>query len=198
MSAIVRYSSSIAIVAGLCAVTGCAPGIDQLVDESLADDVEGAQDALWEYRGALLADPEQTIAGIDFLADARPIYEDPAYVLGAGQYTLLAASGSAEGTTLTLVAVGGAQTGGGWWYQQQSAVVCFDLRFPADEDAIHTEASDCSGGGGHGLGDIADFDQYGEPISLDELDVRRTVTEADHPPPICQCHSGGDCDCPGG
>lgn len=197
-SAIVRYSSSVAIVAGLWGMTGCAPSFDQLVDDSLADSVENAQDDLWDYRRALVTDPEQTIAEVGFLSDARPIYDDPAHILGGAQYTLLAASSSAKETTLTLVAIGGAQTGGGWWYKQGSAVVCFDLRFPADEEAIYTESSDCTDGEGHGLADIAVFAQHGEPIPLDQLDVRRAVTKTDYPPPICQCHSGGDCDCPGG
>jgi hypothetical protein len=72
------------------------------------------------------------------------------------------------------------------------------MRFPKTESTIYTDPSDCSDGQGHGLREIAEFDRHGDPISLDELDVRRVVTEADFQPLPCQCGSGGSCDCPGG
>lgn len=193
-----RIVSSIILIPALLGITACAPSVDTLVERSLADSVENAQDDLWSYREQVIADPDAAIASIDFVSDARPIYDDPTYDMGDAQYVLLATSSSPGEATLTLVAFGGAETGGGLWYEQESAVVCFDLRFSADDDSLHTEPSDCTDGQGNGVDDIPGFDEHGEPIALDRLEVRRTVTPADHPPPICQCHSGSECDCPGG
>lgn len=188
----------VVVVGSGCSAITLMPSLDDELDRSLAHMVESAQDSLWDFRDGLATDPEATLPQTGFVSDARPAYQDPAFTVGGGSLTLLGLSTSPEGTTLILATSGGASSGGGWFYQSRSAAVCFTLRFPVDEAAIHTEPSDCSDGQGHGLKDLAEFERHGDPVPLDDLDVRRTVTEADFPALPCQCSSGGDCDCPGG
>lgn len=190
--------SVLGLVAAGCSTVSFTPSLDDELHARLAHMVESAQDDLWWYRDALAADPEATLPQIDFVSDARPSYDDPALVPGGGTYTLLGVSSSPEGTSLTLATSAGASSGGGWFYQSRSAAVCFTLHLPLDDAAIQTSASDCTDGRGHGLSDVADYARHGEPVSLDVLDVRRTVTEEDYRPLPCRCSSGGDCDCPGG
>lgn len=173
----------LAVIVG--ALAGCAPNIGTLMRGSLADNVEDAQDVLWEYRDQIVRDPETTIAELDMFGDARD---------GSGEghrlYTLLALEHADGDLTLTLAVQGGAQTGGGLWYQQSTAVTCVDFVFPGSAAEIRAEEGAC--------GDAVDAVSYDEVVPFSELQVRESVTVADYPPPICQCHSGGDCDCPGG
>lgn len=180
-----RVAAGAALVIAVGALAGCAPSIGALVRDSLADSVEGAQDSLWEHRDQIVSDPEAAVAGLDAIGDARDGAEG-----GSHLYTLLALADSGDEVTLTLAVTGSAVTGGGHWYQQSSAVTCVDFVFPEAADEIRTEGTAC--------GALPDADRYDEVVPVTELQVRESVTVADYPPPICQCHSGGDCDCPGG
>lgn len=189
---------SVTVAAAGCSTFTLTPSLEGQLHDNLAYMVESAQDDLWEYRDQLARDPEGTLAGIGFVSDARPAFEDPVNEVGGGTYILLGLSSSPEETTLVLATSAGASSGGGWFYQSRTAAVCFTLRFPQAESAIHTDSSDCTDGRGNSLSDLPEAERYGEPIPLDGLDVRRTVTDADFKPLPCQCHSGGDCNCPGG
>lgn len=180
-----RVAAGAALVVIVGALTGCAPSIGTLVRDSLAESVEDAQDSLWEHRDQIVSDPEAAVAGLGFVHDAREGADD-----GSGLYTLVALDQADDTVTLTLVVGGGATTGGGHWYQQSSAATCVDFVFPQAAAEIRAEDAVC--------GDIPDADRYDEVVPFRDLDVRESVTAADYPPPICQCHSGGDCDCPGG
>lgn len=184
----VRVAAGVALVLAAAALAGCAQSIDSLVRDNLADEVEQAQDTLWEYRDQIARDPEAAVAGLDFLADARAGAVD-----GAGPYTLVDLRSAADKTTLTLVVRGGATTGGGMWAEQAYALTCVDVVFPRAVDEIRVEEAACAD-----IPDIPDVRSYEEIVPFGELEVRETVTAEDYPPPICQCHSGGDCDCPGG
>jgi len=181
-----------------CSSVSLTPSLDDELHADLTHMVESARNDLWSYRDSLATDPEGTLPQIGSVSDARPLYEDPTAVLKGGVYTLLGVSSSHEGAALTLATSADAHSGGGWFYQSRSAAVCFVLRFPVEERVVHADPSDCTDGRGHGLIDVADYARHGDPISLRELDVRRTVTEADFQPLPCQCSSGGRCDCPGG
>jgi hypothetical protein len=180
-----RVAAAFVLALTIGVTTGCAPSIDTLVRDSLADAVEGGQDVLWEYRDQIVSDPEAAIAGLDFIGDARVGADD-----GNHSYTLLALDESEDSVTLTLAVDGGAETGGGLWYQQSNAVTCIDLVFPTAAAEIRVEGAAC--------GDDADVAGYEQVVPFGDLQVREVVTVADYPPPVCQCHSGGDCDCPGG
>lgn len=156
-----------------------------MVRATLVDGVERAQDALWEYRGQIVRDPEAAIAGLDFIGDARTGTDG-----GAHQYALLDVDSAAGNTTLTLVVHGGAATGGGWSYEQSEAVTCVDFVFPEAADEIRVEPAECA--------DLPEASRHDDIVPFGDLQVREVVTAADYPPPICQCHSGSDCDCPGG
>lgn len=168
-------------------LVGCAPSIDGMVNGSLEEAVERAQDVLWEHRERIVADPEPTIAGLGFVSDYRAGVFDPD---GSASYTLFDLQETGEGTALTLLAGGGAQTGGGWTYDQRTAAVCFTLTFAADRNSISTSPATCP--------DIPRPERYDSIVPLDELNPRLLVTNEDYPPPICQCYSGSPCDCPGG
>jgi hypothetical protein len=170
-------------------LAGCAQSIDSSVRSSVAESVERAQDDLWSYRADLAADPEATIAGLGIFTDSRGGAPAPADGFYA-QYELIDLTTNDDGSRITMLSAGGATTGGGWTYDHRDAATCFTLFFPVAGDRIDTEAADC--------GDIPRLATYDEVIDFDELDVRREVTDDDHPAPICQCHSGGSCDCPGG
>lgn len=180
-----RIAAGAVLAATVGVLAGCAPSIGTLMRDSLADSVEDAQDVLWEYRDQMVEDPEATVAGLDFIVDARGGADT-----GSHLYTLLADEEAGDGVALTLAVEGGAETGGGLWYQQSTAVTCVDFVFPEAAAEIRTEGAAC--------GDAVDAASYDEVVPFSDLQVRETVTAADHPPPICQCHSGGDCDCPGG
>lgn len=182
----VGVATTVAVTA-ILALTGCAPSLTDRVKSSAADAVEHAQDDLWEYRDGFVSDPEETLAQLAYITDTRNGLPDPDQY---GQYTLMGMDTGADGTSLTLLASGGASNGGGWWYEQRTAAVCFTLTFPASEDSILTAPAECV--------DIPQLDLYDEILPLDALDVRREVTSADYPAPICQCYSGSECDCPGG
>lgn len=205
----IAYGLSGLIVVGLVALAiapivksaASPPGAsarDGELYRSLAHMVESAQEDLWQFREDLAHDPEATIPEIWFVSDARPIYGDPSFAVGGGTYTLLGASTTSEGSTLTLATSGSTESGGGWFYSHKRAAVCFELFFPAEEAAIHTSSSDCTDGNGHGLADVPAFERHGAPVSIDELTLRRTVTDEDFQPLPCQCSSGGSCECPGG
>ena len=179
----VVFGALLAVAVGTLA--GCAQTIQTLVRDSLAESVEDAQDDLWEYREQIVSDPEAAVAGLDFMADARVGADDGHHV-----YTLLAIQETDEAVTLTLAVDGWAATGGGLWYQESNAVTCVDFVFPESAAEIRGEGVAC--------GDLPDADSYDDVVPFSELRVRESVTVADYPPPICQCHSGGDCDCPGG
>lgn len=192
---------AIGLAALLATECGVMPSPETELQDALAGSVNRAQDTFWPYRVGIVSDPETAITRIGFLSDVRPAYVDPSFVPAGGSYKLLGLSASADGTSLILATSAGVETGGGLFYDQRSAAVCFELRFPAGERKIHTLASDCTDGAGHGLADVADvidYARYGEPQSIDGLDVRRTVTAEDYPSLPCQCASGGTCDCPGG
>ncbi|GGD64761.1 hypothetical protein [Microbacterium murale] len=202
---VARRMLVLAVLGGVITATaGCStslmmPSLDDRLKGSLASMIESAQDDLWQFRGALATDPEGTLPGISFVSDARPAYGDPAFAVGEGAYTLLGVASSPDAATLTLATSAGASTGGGWFYESRNATVCFTLRFPTTESAIHTGPADCSDGQGHRLSDVENFfERHGDPIPFEELDVRATVTEADFQPLHCQCYSGSECDCPGG
>lgn len=171
---------------------------DEALHRSLAGMVEGSPEDLWQFRDQLAHHAEATIPEIWFVSDARPIYDDPAYAVGGGTYTLLGVATTPEGSTLTLATSAGTESGGGLFYSQRNAAVCFNLFFPSAEQAIHTSSSDCTDGNGHGLADGPEFERFGVPISLDDMTLRLIVTSEDFPPLPCQCTSGGSCDCPGG
>ena len=180
-----RVAAGVVLAIAVGALVGCAPSIGSLVRDSLAESVEDAQDSLWEHRDQIVSDPEAAIVGLDVIGDARDGTED-----GSHLYTLLALADDEDEVTLTLAVTGSAVTGGGHWYQQSSAVTCVDFVFPEAAAEIRAEGAAC--------GDIPDADKYDEVVPFTELQVRDSVTVADYPPPVCQCHSGGDCDCPGG
>ena len=171
------------------ALAACGPSIIDQTRASVADSVERAQDDLWPYRADLATDPETTIAELGIFTDARNGAPAPADGFYA-QYELINLTTTSDESRITMLSAGGATTGGGWTYDQRDAATCYTLIFPVAGDRIDTEAADC--------GDIPRLAKYDEVIDFDELDVRREVTVADHPAPICQCTSGGSCDCPGG
>lgn len=181
----VRVAAGVALVLTASALAGCAPSIDSLVRDNLAGGVEEVQDTLWEYRDQIARDPEAAVAGLDFLGDARA-----GVVEGARPYTLVDLESAADGATLTLVVRGGATTGGGLWAEQALALTCVDFVFPRAVDEIRVEEAACT--------DVPDIRSDEEIVPFRDLPVRESVTAEDYPPPICQCHSGGDCDCPGG
>lgn len=176
-----------ALALAALSLTGCAPSIDDLVSNSLEDSVEKAQDSLWEYRDQLASSPDATVPDLYFVRDARGGVDDPD---ANYSYTLFALDVTADDATLTLLATGGAQTGGGWWYEQRNAAVCFKLTFPRDEKTIETTPASCP--------DVTLLDRFDEVVRLEDLSPRLVVTEDDHPALTCQCHSGSDCECPGG
>ena len=176
-----------AAVLSAASLTGCAPSIDDMVNGSLEEAVERAQDDLWDYRAQIITDPEVAIAELGFVSDYRQRIDNPE---GSASYTLFDLEETGEGTALTLLAGGGAQTGGGWWYDQRTAAVCFTLTFAPDAKSISTSPATCP--------DPPRPERYDSVVPLEELNPRTVVTEEDHPPPVCQCSSGGDCDCPGG
>lgn len=184
----VRVVAGIALVLTAAALAGCAQSIDSLARDNLADDVEHAQDALWEFRDQIARDPEAAVTGLDFVADARAGAVD-----GASTYTLVDLGSAADDATLTIVVRGGATTGGGMWAEQAYALTCVDFVFPRAVDEIRVEEAACAD-----ILDVLDVRSDEEIVPFRELEVREAVTAADYPPPICQCHSGGDCDCPGG
>lgn len=190
--------SALAMATAGCSGVSLTSSLEDELRTGLAHMVESAQEDLWRYRDSLAADPEAALLQIDFVSDARPSYDDPAFVPGGGTYVILGVSSSPEGASLTLATSAGASSGGGWFAQSRSAAVCFTLQFPVEDQSIHTDTSDCTDGQGHGLSDVTEYERHGDPISLDDLDVRRTVTEDDFQPLPCQCSSGGDCNCPGG
>jgi hypothetical protein len=181
-----RSLAAVAIVAGAAILIGCAPNIENLVRNSLAGSIEDAQDSMWEHRGKIVTDPATTIAELSLASDLR----DGTDELDGNPVKLLALNSTDEGTTLTLLASGGAQTGGGWWYTQREAAVCFTLTFPRGEELIETGPADCP--------NIPVLDGIEDIVPLGELDVRLTTTRADYADSVCQCYSGSECDCPGG
>ncbi|MCB8044663.1 hypothetical protein JM654_12080 [Microbacterium oxydans] len=66
-----RIAAGAVLAATVGVLAGCAPSIGTLMRDSLADSVEDAQDMLWEYRDQMIEDPEATVAGFDFIVDAR-------------------------------------------------------------------------------------------------------------------------------
>ncbi|WP_314650766.1 hypothetical protein [uncultured Microbacterium sp.] len=168
-------------------LTSCGPSITDLVERSTASSVEDMQDDLWEYRDDIVADPETTVVALGRFIDFRQGVP-PGYTRGGT--LLLDVSDASDGPALTLLTSGGASTGGGWTYDQQTAAVCFTLTFPTTRDRIVTTPAMCP--------DLPQLENFDRIYSLEELDVRREVTIADYPAPICQCHSGSECDCPGG
>ncbi|MFK3835987.1 hypothetical protein [Microbacterium sp. NPDC087868] len=176
-----------AVALSVIALTACVPSITDILQRSTASSVEQIQDDLWPYRADIVTDPEQAIVALGFIADARhgvPLEDN------RGGTLLLNISDGEDGPALTLLASGGAQTGGGWTYDQQSAAVCVTLTFPQTRDRIVTTPARCP--------DIPQLEHFDRVYSLDDLDVRREVTDADYPAPVCQCYSGSPCDCPGG
>lgn len=169
------------------ALTACVPSITDLLQRSAASSVERMQDDLWHYRDEIVADPEAAIIALGYITDAREGVP-PEY--NRDRTLLLDMSDANSGPALTLLTSGGAETGGGWTYDQQSAAVCFTLTFPLTRDRIVTTPVPCP--------DIPQLEHFDRVYSLDELDVRREVTVADYPAPVCQCYSGSPCDCPGG
>ncbi len=176
----------VGFVAAAAMLVGCAPSIENLVRVSLADSIEDAQDSMWEHRGKIVTDSEATIAELSLASDLR----DGTDELDGNPLKLLDLDKRGDGTTLTLLALGGAQTGGGWWYEQRQGAVCFTLTFPRGEEIVETGPADCP--------DIPELDGIEDVVPLEELDVRITATKADYPDSVCQCYSGSECDCPGG
>lgn len=180
-----RCAAGIAVVVTMGAIAGCAPNIESMLRGSLADNVEDAQDTLWDYREQIVFDPEAAIAELDFIGDARLAPD-----ADGRQYTLTALDDAADEVTLTLVLTGGATTGGGLFYQHVEGVTCADFVFPRGAEEIRVEDAACA--------EAPKVDGGPLVIPFSELQVRETVTVADYPPPICQCYSGSECDCPGG
>lgn len=180
-----RVAAGVVLALAACTLAGCAPSIDSLVKENLAGGVEEAQDVLWEHREQIVRDPESAIAELGFIGDARGGVDN-----GDGQYTLLEMDSAADSVTLTLVVHGGATTGGGLTYTHTEALTCVDFVFPEAGDEIRVEDAGCE--------DLPTADSIDVIVPFRDLEVREKVTVEDYPPPICQCHSGGDCDCPGG
>lgn len=180
-----RVAAGVTLVLTACALAGCAPSVNSLVRDNLAEGVEQAQDVLWEHRDQIVHDPEAAVAGLDFIGDARDGADG-----GNREYTLLNIGAAADSVTLTLVLYGGSETGGGHWYQQTQALTCVNFVFPEEVAEIRAENAACVG--------VPDADNYDEIVPFGDLQVRETVTAADYPPPVCQCSSGGECDCPGG
>ena len=168
-------------------LTACGPSSTDILQRSTASSVEGIQDDLWQYRDDIVADPETTIIALGYFADAR---QGVPTDYNRDRKLLLDLSDASDGPVLTLLATGGAETGGGWTYDQQSSAVCFTLKLPKTGDRILTTPATCP--------DFPQLEYFDRVYSLDELDVRREVTVADHPTPVFQCYSGSDCDCPGG
>lgn len=178
---------AIVAVVAVSSLTGCSPSIEAQVDGSLEDAIERAQDSLWEYRDRIADDPETAIPELSFVSDYRDGVDESE---GNASYTLLGLDAGDDRATLTLLASGSAVTGGGWWYTQRDAAVCVDLVFSTSEKSIVTEPATCP--------DIPQLAEYDEVVALGDLHPRLVVTQADYPPPVCQCYSGSTCDCPGG
>src|SRR3546814_4473928 len=104
-----------------CSAVSLTPSLDEELHAGLAHMIESAQDDLWWYRDSLATDPEGTLPQIDSVSDARPSYEDPAFVPHGGVYTLVDVSSSPEGSTLTLATSAGAESGGGWRSEEHTS-----------------------------------------------------------------------------
>lgn len=182
-----RSIAAAAVAVAVLALSACVPSITDMLERSTATSIERTQDGLWYHRDEIVANPEQTIIDLGYIADARQGVP-PEY--NRDRTLLLDLSDGEVGPSLTLLTSGGAETGGGWTYDQQSAAVCFTLTFPSTRDRIVTTPATCP--------DIPQLEHFDRVYSLDELDVRREVTVADYPAPVCQCYSGSPCDCPGG
>jgi hypothetical protein len=185
------------------AICGCAlispeTQMDRQLKSELADMVEGAQDATWQFRDALAADPEAAMPGVWGIADARAALSDPTLEVPAGTWTLVDLAQTDDGTALTLTTKVEVTRGGGFFITSAEGRVCFELLVSADASRIDTLPADCGDAVGPALGDEERNDGESIEVNLDELDVRRSVDIADYPPLPCQCYSGSVCDCPGG
>ncbi|MEV4667336.1 hypothetical protein [Microbacterium sp. LWO12-1.2] len=184
-------------------ISGCSwispeAQMDRQLKSELADMVEGAQDATWQFRGELAADPEAAIPEVGGIADARAALSDPTLEIPPGIWTLIDLAKTDEGTALTLTTKVDVTRGGGFFISSDEGRVCFVLLVSPDGSRIDTLPADCGDAVGPALGDEVRDDGESIEVYLDELDLRRSVDGSDYRPLPCQCHSGGDCDCPGG
>jgi hypothetical protein len=199
-----RVAGAAAIVMGAAgAISGCAlispeAQMDRQLKSELADMIEGAQDATWQFRDELAADPEAAIPGVGGIADARAALSDPSLEVPSGIWTLFDLAQTDDGTALTLTTKVDVTRGGGFFITSDEGRVCFELLISPDGSRIDTLPADCGDAVGPALGDEVRDDGGSIEVDLDELDVRRSVDIEDYPPLPCQCYSGSVCDCPGG
>ena len=184
-------------------IYGCAwispeAQMDRQLKSELADMVEGAQDATWQFRDELASDPEAAMPGVWGIADARAALSDPTLEVVSGTWTLIDLAQTDDGTALTLTTKVEVTRGGGFFITSDEGRVCFELLVSPDGSRIDTLPADCGDAVGTALGDEVRTDGESIEVDLEDLDVRRSVDIADYPPLPCQCYSGSVCDCPGG
>lgn len=189
--------SAAGVVCG-CALLSPEAQVDRQLKSELADMVEGAQDATWQFRDGLAADPEAVMPEVWGIADARPVLSDPTLEVPVGTWALIDLAQTDEGTSLTLTTKVEVARGGGFFITSAEGRVCFQLLVAADGSRIDTLPADCGDTVGPALGDEVRDDGWSIEVGLEELDLRLSVDSSDYRPLPCQCHSGGDCDCPGG
>lgn len=190
----------LAVGAVVFVTTGCAVFSPQgraegEVRASLRSSVEGVPDLMWHLRRDLLADPEGTIADEGYIADLRPVLEDPTAPFPEGQYKLLAVTDSESEVSLTLVSLASVSSDHVLFSTgEASGMTCYTVHFPREREEMTLSGADCADESGRSLTTIF----TGRPvIAFDSLGAKTTVDESDYVTP-CQCSSGGDCDCPGG
>lgn len=200
-----RITGAAAIALAIAGVIyGCAwlspdAQMDRQLKSQLADRVEQAQDAVWSDRSTLLAGADNAIAAINGMVDGRPALAGTSAEVPSGLWTLVDLDETSDGLALTLTFADEVTRGGGWMEMSAEARVCFILAVSPDGSRVDTFPAACGEVVGIHLADHADPGFAPTPeVSLNDLDVRRTVTSADYHPLPCQCYSGGDCDCPGG
>ncbi|GGM50329.1 hypothetical protein [Microbacterium saperdae] len=200
MARLAGVAAIVLVTAGV--IYGCAwispeSQMERQLRSELADMVEGAQDATWQFREELAADPEAVISEVGGIADARAALSDPTLEVPFGVWTLIDLAKTDEGTALTLTTKTDVSRGGGFFTMSDEGRVCFDLLVSPDGSRIDTLPADC-GDVGQALGDDLQGDSASIDVGLNELDLRRSVDSSDYRPLPCQCYSGSDCDCPGG
>jgi hypothetical protein len=199
ISRVVRGCAAAGCAAIVLATAGCAVLLpvgraDASVVTHLQDAIEHGQDLVWHLRDVLLADAEQTIAGQDYIADARPSLADPAVPLPARQYTLLSIAETEGEVAVTFATTAEVTTGGGFFTDSASGTACYTFHLPRDRTELTTTGADCADAAGVSLGRLQPEMRV---VPLHALAVRERLTAEDYFIP-CQCSSGGDCDCPGG
>lgn len=197
---VIACTAAALIAAPGCSILSSENRLDARVRSGLADSIERAQDTLWDSRHEIAADGEAALAELSFVGDIRPLYADPTLPMPVGSYRMIALEQRQYGTAVTFVAETTATAGGIAGDVRRTGYACYTLVFAANGSRIDTEPAECADEEGHGLPEATpgEADVSALVINVDDLELRRSVTGADHEPLPCQCSSGGTCDCPGG